>query len=92
MASSVIGIIFEIIFSIINSSTSLLWRLFALVMELAGKIALLSSMGMAGLLAGFIALAFVVFILWKFVFGSVKHVIILFIIGTVLLLLVFAFA
>ncbi len=92
MASSIMEVIFEIIFSIINSTTSLLGKLFGLFGELWSKVGAISGTGLAGLIAGFVALAFVIIIVWKFVFGSVKHLVILFLLGAALIMLVFVLA
>ena len=89
MAESPLAVIFEMVVTVLQNSVSTLQSLFGMSGELFTSVGFMGSINPLGLVLGAIILVVVLFFLGKFVLKSIKFIIILFIIGLILLFVLF---
>ncbi|MEM5812327.1 MAG: hypothetical protein QXN71_01485 [Candidatus Aenigmatarchaeota archaeon] len=89
MSDSIIGVIAEMVFYVLNSTADAIVSLFRLFLKLVGIAEIVSSTGALGIFVSAFALGLVLFFLWKFAIKSLKTIIILLVIGALLILAVF---
>jgi len=89
MVESPLAVIFEMVIAVLQNSVSTLYSLFGMSGELFRSVGFMGSINPLGLVLGAIVLVLVLFFLGKFVLKSIKFIIILFIIGLILLFVLF---
>lgn len=90
MVESPLNVIFEMVFTVLQNAVSTLMSLLGMMGSLFQSLGFVSSTGGLGFMLSVIILAVVLFFATKFFLRSAKMIIILFIIGVVLLFLLFA--
>lgn len=89
MVESPLAVIFEMVFTILQNTVSTLMSLLGMMGSLFQSLGFVSSTGGLGFVLSVIVLAVVLFFLTKFFLKSGKLIIMLFVIGLVLLFLLF---
>ena len=90
--SSPVGLIIEMITLIIQNTVNTLITVISLFSQFLGSLGFASSFGPLPFIISVLILGAVLFFLGKFVAGSLKTIILLFIAGFVILLMVFSLA
>jgi hypothetical protein len=90
MVEAPLSVIFEMVVTILQNAVSTLSALFGLLMDLFQSLSFVGSMGSLGFVLAVVVLVVVLFFLGKFILKSGKMIIMLFVIGLVLLLVLFA--
>ena len=89
MAESPLNVIFNMVVTVLQNTVSTLQSLFGMSGDLANSVGFMSSINPLGLVLGVIVLVVVLFFVGKFVLKSIKFIAILFIIGLILLFILF---
>jgi len=90
MVEAPLTVIFEMVQTILQNAVSTLSSLFGLLADLFQSLSFVGGTGGLGFVLAIIVLAVVLFFLGKFILKSGKLIIILFVIGLILLLVLFA--
>lgn len=89
MAGSPLAVIFEMVVTVLQNSISTLQSLFGMSGDLFSSVGFMGSINPLGMVMGVVILAVVLFFLGKFFLKSMKFIIMLFIIGIILLFILF---
>lgn len=85
MAEPALGVILEMIFTLVSNSASTIQSLFGLFLNLLNSLSIVSSSGLWGFILAALILGIVLFFLAKFFSNSVKIVLILLVLGLIIL-------
>ena len=89
MASSPLGIIAEMLFTIVQSSIQTAGDIGGLFVKFLGAVGVVASSGTTGFLVAVGILSVVALFVWKFMFKSAKDIIIFFLAGAAILAVLF---
>ena len=89
MASSPLGVIAEMLFTIMQSSLETAADIGGLFVKFLGALGIVASSGTAGFLVAVAILSVVALFVWKFLFKSAKEIIIFFLAGIAILAVLF---
>jgi hypothetical protein len=89
MADSVIGIVAEMVFTILQSAVDAIMSIGGLLARLLGTLGWVSGTGTTGFLVSVAVLGLILFFVGKFVLRSLKTIMILLVIGAALLAVLF---
>ncbi len=90
MVEAPLTVIFEMVVMVFQNAVSTIFGLFGMMGNLSQSLSFISGTGSLGLILAVVVMAVVLFFVGKFVLKSGKLIIILFIIGLVMLTLMFS--
>lgn len=90
MVDAPLTVIFEMVVTILQNAVSTLFSLFGMMGNLSNSLGFISGTGSLGFVVAIVVMAVVLFFLGKFILKSGKLIIILFIVGFLLLMVMFS--